>query len=606
MAAAVYWLTQAFLAKRLLPRQAAQPARLPVGSGERAAAREGRRRNLPGKPGEPGELARHLREASATVGKVVGRARETITPSADLAVPRPVEIGLVAALTLAAALLRVWGLQGAPDGIHGDETEMAMEALRSIRGESLGIWTGVTLGHPAGYAHWMALIFRIGGADITTMRLASAIPGIAIVPVGYLLVRSLFPFRVAILSTAMIAVSVWFVIQSRIAFGGIVGVFVALAAMWLIVTAVQSRRTWVAVVAGIVLGLGLYAFKTYFLYFTGIWGLIVVSMLVNSELRRGPQLWVCLAVSLVVGAPMLLFYATSGYVGQNLNDLYQVSLGSAATWLQIPAHLAEAVLLVHLPVEGGSTDGPPSIAILPVVAALFFWAGLGLCFLFIKERRYQLLLAAWLIGMTPILLVPGAESRRYLLGIFFVVVISSVGVDAVVGMAIAWIRKELRKRRIDAPSVRRMAATTGAALAAIFLATFAVPNLGEVSRWGSNDSVKWFFNYEYNQALLFIREQETERPVRFYSLRQPFENSLRRFVLPNTRGIDGVEEYHREGGLPRPSDITEDTVFLLMDEFLTLAYPLEAQYPSAAKIGEPSESGRPMYLAYLVPAHSVD
>ena len=512
----------------------------------------------------------------------------------------------MAALTLAAAFLRAWDLQGAPDGIHGDETEMAMEALRSIRGESIGIWTGVTLGHPAGYAHWMALIFRIGGADVTTMRLASAIPGIAIVPVGYLLVRSLFPFRVAILSAAMIAISVWFIIQSRIAFGGIVGVFVALAAMWLIVAAVQTRRTWVAVAAGIVLGLGLYVFKTYLLYFTGIWGLIVVSMLVNPGLRRGPHLWVCLAVSLVVGAPMLLFYATSGYVGQNLNDLYQVSLSSASTWLKIPGFVVDAVLLVHLPIEGGSTDGPPSIAILPVVAALFFWAGLAVCFLFVKERRYQLLLAAWLIGMAPILLVPGAESRRYLLGIFFVVVISSVGVDAVLGLTVARIRKELRKRGIGAPSVRRMAATAGAVLAAIFLAIFAVPNLGEASRWGSSDSVRWFFNYEYNHALQFIREQETDRTVRFYSLRQPFENSLRRFVLPDTRGIDGVEEYNREGGLPRPSDLTEDTVFLLMDEFLTLADPLEAQYPGAVKISELSESGRPLYLVYLVPAHSAD
>ena len=603
MAAAVYWLTQAFLAKRLMPRQAAQPARLPVGRGERAAAREGRRRNLLGKPGE---LACHLREASATVGRVVGRARATITPSAAPAVPRAVEIGLVAALTLAAAFLRAWGLQGAPDGIHGDETEMAMEAVRSIRGESLGIWTGVALGSPAGYAHWMALIFRLGGADVTTMRLASAIPGIAIVPVGYLLVRALFPFRVAILSAAMIAVSVWFVIQSRIAFGGITAVFMALLAMWLIVMAVQSRRTWVAVLAGIVLGLGLYTFKTYLLYFTGIWGLIVVSMLVNAGLRRAPHLWACLAVSLVVGTPMLLFYANSGYVGQNLNDLYQVSLSAASTWLKVPGLAVNAVLLVNRPVEGNTIDGSPPIAVLPVVASLFFWAGLAVCFLFIKERRYQLLLAAWVIGMTPILLVPGAESRRYLLGIFFVVVISTVGVDAAVGLVIAWIRKELRKRGIGAPSVRRMAATTGAALAAIFLAIFAVPNLGEVSRWGSSDSVRWFFNYEYNQALLFIREQETERPVRFYSLRQPFENSLRWFVLPDTRGIDGVEEYEREGGLPRPSDITEDTVFLLMDEFLTLADPLEAQYSSAVKIGELSESGRPLYLAYLVPAHSTD
>ena len=517
----------------------------------------------------------------------------------------------MAALTLAAVFLRAWDLPGAPDGIHGDETEMAMEALRSIRGESLGIWTGVTLGHPAGYAHWMALIFRIGGADVTTMRLASAIPGIAIVPVGYLLVRSLFPFRVAILSAAMTTVSLWFVIQSRIAFGGIVGIFMALLAMWLIVAALRqanddSRRTWIAVVAGIVLGLGLYTFKTHLLFFAGIWGLAVVSMLLKRDLRRRRQLWVCLGVSLVVGAPMLLFYATSGYVGQNLNDLYQVSLSSSSTWLKIPGHLVDAVLLVHLPIEGGSTDAPPSIAILPVVAGIFFWAGLAVCLLFIKERRYQLLLAAWLIGMTPILLVPGAESRRYLLGIFFVLVISSVGVGAVVSLTIARIRKEVRDRRIGARSVHQLGATAGVVLAAIFLVFFAVPNLTEFSKWGSSDSARWFFNHEYSQALHFIDERETDHPVRFYSNRQPFENSLRRFVFRDIRGIDGVAEYERDSGLPSPADITEDTVFLLLDEFLPLADSLEANYPGTVRIDERSESGKTLFVAYLVPAQTMN
>ena len=610
MTAAVFWLTQAFLAKRVLRGSVAEPARLPVprqgqeGRGRRTTTE--RRRVLK-------QVTSRIGEACAAAGRVVGRAvsrvREAVAPDDELAVPRAAEVGLVAVLTLVAAFLRAWDLPGSPDGIHGDETEMAMEALRSVRGESLGIWTGVTLGHPAGYAHWMALIFRIGGADVTTMRLASAIPGIAIVPVGYLLVRSMFPFRVAILSAAMLTVSVWFVIQSRIAFGGITAVFMTLLAMWLIVSALRqaqskSRRTWVAVVAGVVLGLGLYTFKTHLLFFTGIWGLAVVSMLVNAELRRGPLLWAFLGASLVAGAPMLLFYATSGYVGQNLNDLYQVSLTSPSTWLQVPGRMVDAVLLVHLQIEGGSTDAPPSIAILPVVAALLFWAGLAVCFLFIKERRYQLLLAAWLIGMTPILLVPGAESRRYLLGIFFVIVIASVGVDAVLSPAIARLKRELKERNPGSLLIGRMGSITGSALAALFLALFAVPNLGEVSKWGSSDSARWFFNYEYNQALQFIDDSETDLPVRFYSIRQPFESSLRRFVLPDTRAIDGVEEYLRDGELPYPEDITEDTVFLLMDEFLPLADSLEGRYPGAVKLREQSESGQTLFVAYVVPAHT--
>ena len=344
--------------------------------------------------------------------------------------PRYVEVGAVALITLMAVFLRTWDLSGTPAGVHGDETEIAMEALRSIRGESLGIWTGVTLGVPAGYAHWMSLIFRIGGADITTMRLASAIPGAAIVPVGYLLVRSLFPFRVAVLSVVMLTVSLWFIVQSRIAFGGITSVFMALLAMWLIVAAAQSRRPWVAVAAGVALGLGLYSFKSFLFYFVGIWGVALLSLAASRELRRIWEIWLCLGVSALVGAPMILFYATSGFIGSNLRDLYAVSLSDPSTWERIPGMALQTVLLIHNAVQGNTTDGSPAIPIVPFVASMFFWAGVLALLLFIKERRYQLLLAAWLIGMAPVLIVTGAEGRRYLLGIFFVLVIVSVGVDS--------------------------------------------------------------------------------------------------------------------------------------------------------------------------------
>ena len=81
----------------------------------------------------------------------------------------------------------------------------------------------------------------------------------------------------------MVTFSVWFIIQSRIAFGGITAVFMALLAMWLLVAALQSRRTWVAVVAGIALGLGLYTFKTFLLYYLGIWGFVLLSLALNRE-----------------------------------------------------------------------------------------------------------------------------------------------------------------------------------------------------------------------------------------------------------------------------------------------------------------------------------
>ena len=518
-------------------------------------------------------------------------------------VPVYVEAAAVVALTVAALLIRGWNLSGSPVGIHGDETEMAMEALRSLRGESLGIWTGVTLGNPAGYAHWMAVIFRLGDADVSTMRLASAIPGAAIVPVGYLLVRRLFSVRVALITAALLTFSLWFVIQSRIAFAGGTSVFMALLAMWLLVAAVQERRTWRGVVAGVALGLGLYTFKTFLIYFVGIWGVTLVAMAVNRELRWNREVWVCLGVSALVGLPMLSFYAGSGYVGTNLNDFYHVSLISPSTWLKVPGLALDAILLANQPVQGNTIDGSPAIPILPLIASLSFWVGLAGMTLFLGNRRYQLVLAGWLVGVAPILLVPGAESRRYLLGMFFVLVIVAIGVDLLLRPASRRILRYFTERSHPLPGARQIAVATAAALAAGFVLLFSVQNAAELGRWGNSESVRWFFNYEYHQSLLVLQKQGAVGPIRFYSARQSFDSSIRRFVLPDARGTDGAAEYGGSGEIPLPEEIREDTLFVFLDNYLPLAAVLEDIYPDSQRVNELTSEGRTLFVVYLVPAH---
>ena len=599
------WLTKALLERHLLARGTTAPtpsAAAPVhrAQGVLAAQREPvadrKRWRLP--TGLPDTISGGVRGALGAAG----RARDTLAPAKELIVPRYVEVGAVALITLMAVFLRTWDLSGTPAGVHGDETEIAMEALRSIRGESLGIWTGVTLGVPAGYAHWMSLIFRIGGADITTMRLASAIPGAAIVPVGYLLVRSLFPFRVAVLSVVMLTVSLWFIVQSRIAFGGITSVFMALLAMWLIVAAAQSRRPWVAVAAGVALGLGLYSFKSFLFYFVGIWGVALLSLAASRELRRIWEIWLCLGVSVLVGAPMILFYATSDFIGSNLRNLYAVSLSDPSTWEGIPGMALQTVLLIHNAVQGNTTDGSPAIPIVPFVASMFFWAGVLAMLLFIKERRYQLLLAAWLIGMAPVLIVPGAEGRRYLLGIFFVLVIVSVGVDSLLIPLGARLRKYFRRHGLSRSRAGNLAIFSVAVLAVAFAALFATQNLRELDRWGDGGSVKWFFNYEYQQSILLLKDLGDGREVRFYSARHSFESSIRRFMLPDATGTDGSQEFGGSGELPPANEIGDGTVFVFLDKYLALADILEEEIPESERIGELVEDGTTLYLIYLVPS----
>ncbi len=648
---AMYWLARAFLLRHLLPGREGPPAR----SGGESAADPSRERSVPARltPGllatapavarppsgtadtpnpaasrsmavQPShadgqrmspsvsgwgisrDLAGRAADALRGAGVLAERLRVALIPADAVAVPRYVEVAAVAALTLVAVFLRAWDLPGSPAGIHGDETEMALEALRSIESGGLGIWTGVTLGQPAGYAHWMSLIFRIGGAEVTAMRLASAIPGIAIVPVGYLLVRSLFPFRVALISAALLVFSLWFVIQSRIAFGGITAVFMAILAMWLLIETVRGRRWWIAVAAGVALGLGLYTFKSFLLYFAGIWGLGLLATGMRPELRRNRELWLALAVSLIVGGPMLLFYAASGFIGPNLTDLYQVSLTSPSTWLRVPGLAVDAVWLVHLPVEGNTIDAAPAIPVLPLAAAIAFWAGLAATLLSCRDGRSRLLLAGWLIGMAPVLFVPGAESRRYLLGIFFVLVFVAIGADAVLNILGVWLRQRLRWPGLPTRTAQRAAAIAVVLVAVAFVALFSFQNLRELDRWSGGGTIRWFFNYEYHEALTFLRESGTERDILLYSARQSFDSSIRKFLLPGATGSNVSVEHGGDGRIPAQGEIARDTVIVLMDDYLAMADSLESEFPDAVKLGEGVADGRQLFAVFLVPGTGTD
>ena len=515
---------------------------------------------------------------------------------------RIVEVALVATLTMVALVVRVWNLGEVPYGMHGDELVLAGDAQRFLDGERLDTWVWAKA---MIYVGWMALILRIGDTDISTIRLASATLGTAIVPVGYLLVRSLFPFRVAILSAAMLIVSLWFVMQSRIAFPMVSAILFGTLAMYLAVSAVRHRRWWLAALAGIVLGLGLYTYKLFLIYLVGFWGVSVLALLISPELRRQKYVWIILGVSALVSLRLLTHYIADfdRVVLENLDVEY--GRGSALSpegWLEVPGLVLHAVLLVNNPVSGGSIDASPRVPIMSLVPAMFFWLGLGVSLLLIRQSKYQLLLAGWMIGMIPILVVPGSEGRRYLFGIFFVLVIVSIGFNAALSLVMDTVRKELSPR-INHEMTRRIGYGTMAALAAIFITLFTLTSFLDFNYWRNSGELRWFFSQDNIRAFEFIETVGDESEIHYYSVRLPFNSRERRLVAPDAVGIDGGEHHGGDGTIWSGGALRGDTVFVFLDEYLGLSTELESAYPGARKVGEYIQNGETVYLAYLVPFH---
>ena len=511
----------------------------------------------------------------------------------------------MAVLTVAAIFLRVWNLGDAPYGMHGDEAAFGMDGLRIANGEPLGVWTGVVLGNPSGYSYWVASIFRLAGENAFTLRLASAIPGAAIVPVGYLLIRSLFPFRVAILSAAMAACSFWFIMQSRLAFPMITSTLFAMLAMYLAVSAIRSGRLLLAILAGAALGLGLYTFKAFLIYFAAFWAAAALTFAFRTELMRQTHIWAMLGISAVVGWPILRHYLDTGYAQNNLEDFYGVSLFSPSDWLDIPSHALHAILLVHNPVQGQTIDAALPIPLLSIISAIFFWVGLATVVLFINKGRNKLLLLGWLIGMAPILIVPGSESRRYLLGIFFVLTIVSIGFNAILPFLITELGKYIPSRFRGLRAGARFGYAAGVVLAVVFMSVFAFRNYQNLDDWLDSHDVEWFFSHDHFKLFEFIRTLDTDYDIRYYSDGVGFGSDARRFALPEYQGTDGAQNFGGDGTLFSGGALTKDTVFVFMGVYLELAPELESVFPSAQKIGELIEDDRTIFTAYLIPVTPV-
>ena len=92
-----------------------------------------------------------------------------------------------------------------------------------------------------------------------------------------------------------------------------------------------------------------------------------------------------------------------------------------------------------------------------------------------------------------------------------------------------------------------------------------------------------------------------ESEIRYYSARVPFNSRERRLVAPDAIGIDGGQHHGGDGTIWSGGPLRGSTVFLFIDEYLSLATELEAALPGVQKVAEHIRDGETVYLAYLIP-----
>ncbi|MDE2838851.1 MAG: glycosyltransferase family 39 protein [Chloroflexota bacterium] len=504
------------------------------------------------------------------------------------------EVAVLAALTFVALVLRVQDLETTPAGMAQNEAALALEALRVSGGEAWpGAWTSLGTGTPAGLAYLQALLLLFMDASVATARLSAALPGVVLIPVAYLLVRQLFSARTAVITAAFLTFHVWFLVFSRVALPAMPAVLCFTGSMWLLIVGVRSKQSWVAGVGGVLFGLGWYVSTSFPLYAAAVWGALVLLLLLREETRRAEVYWF-LGASVAASAHMLFFHLTS--------DVFAASLGGYERTPLSPWSLAgrawEVLTYVHTPTPQDQSVGAGGIPLLHFSTEVFFWAGLGALLLFIRRRSSQLLLLGWLVSMAPAVLFPDEESRRYLLGILFVLAISAVGLDTVMSLLHNRWRKHARTLPIPI-----LAGWSGNAVAAVVLAALVLFFAAQQSRDYDNWLVgsEWALTRQEIEAVRFAQSLGEDYEVRLYNDRLPGTSALVQWSLRGRAIRDGSPVYGGSGSIDVDS-VHGPTVWLLSENYLTLIPQLEAELPGGRLTFENNERGELLYAAYVLDA----
>jgi len=213
---------------------------------------------------------------------------------------------LVALAVLVGAVLRLHQLGIIPADIGWDLPYNYTDVASNLRGE-YRIFFLANMGREGLFFYLAALVAHFAPLSHFSLKLTSALVGIATIPALYLLARRLFNPSVAFGAAFLLAVNRWHIVLSRAGFRVILLPLFVILLFHALVRALHSYRLFDFALAGLVLGLGLHAYLPFLLAPVAIvtgFALLVLSGRRLHWRSLLPLLAIMFAVALAVYAPL--------------------------------------------------------------------------------------------------------------------------------------------------------------------------------------------------------------------------------------------------------------------------------------------------------------
>lgn len=226
---------------------------------------------------------------AAGTGIIVFAARNLRTSLRPGGQPAPaggVELGLVAAVTVGAAALRLPALGSIPPGLIVDEAYHALQGIAAWSGEVIEEFPQYP--YPTWPVWWVmtAAVTRILGVGVAAARIPAALIGVLTVPLAWYVGRALFGRAGGIAAALFVAGSFWHVHYSRLALPWVTLAAEGLVAAWLLLGP-KAERWWAGALAGAVSGVACYGYTAAF--YLPLWGALVLGLkIIRPETGRRP------------------------------------------------------------------------------------------------------------------------------------------------------------------------------------------------------------------------------------------------------------------------------------------------------------------------------
>jgi 4-amino-4-deoxy-L-arabinose transferase-like glycosyltransferase len=297
----------------------------------------------------------------------------------------------------AAIWLRVVHIRQMPPGIFVDETNAALDGLRILEGRPDSLFGTGWFETPNGFVYLQTLFFRLLGTTFLAIKLQSLLPGIFTVLALYFLARELFGVRTALFSAAFLAFNRWHFNMSRWGWNELYPPLIMVLTLLFILRGVRRRHWGDWLLAGLLLGLGMYTYLAIRLVVIVIFLYLGLRLLLERNfLRRYWQgLLLFFVIYVLTFAPLGFTYLKNPFTF--LNRTEQVSIqhdieaaGGALQplWESVRRH----VRMFHVEGDRNPRHNLPGQPMLDPITGAFFLLGLAWALWRWRDHRHALLL----------------------------------------------------------------------------------------------------------------------------------------------------------------------------------------------------------------------